>query len=87
MISLAQELESGIIQIRKLKLMLSAESRFKDVIAIIWKHEMCHEFEEGRITLLLNRRYREMKELDETLKNIDAFAELLQCFKGINNTN
>lgn len=66
--------------------MLSAESRFKDVIAIIWKHEKCNEFEEGRISLLLNQRYKEMKKLDETLKNIDAFAELLQCFEGMNDT-
>lgn len=66
--------------------MLSAESRFKDVTAIIWKYEKCNEFEEGRISSLLNRRYKELEKLDQTLKNINAFAELLQCFEGIDET-
>lgn len=86
LISSAQELKSGCIQIRKLKLMLRAESRYKDVTAIIWKYEKRNEFEEKRVSSLLYQRYKELEKLDETLKNIDAFAELLQCFKGINDT-
>lgn len=80
----AQELKSGSIQIRKLRLMLSAKSRYKDVAAIMWKYEKCKEFEEDRISALLDQRNKELEKLDETLKNIVAFKEMLQCFEGIN---
>lgn len=82
----AQELKSGSIQIRKLRLMLSAKRRYKDVTAIMWKYEKCKEFEEERISALLDRRCKELQKLDETLKNIVAFKEMLQCFEGINDT-
>lgn len=80
----AQELKSGSIQIRKLRPMLSAKSRYKDVTAIMWKYEKCKEFEEDRISALLDQRNKELEKLDETLKNIVAFKEMLQCFEGIN---
>lgn len=82
----AEELKSGSIQIRKLRLVLSEKSRYKDVTAIIWKYEKCKEFEEERISALLDGRYKELEKLDETLKNIVAFKEMLQCFEGINDT-
>lgn len=64
--------------------MLSAKSRYKDVAAIMWKYEKCKEFEEDRISALLDQRNKELEKLDETLKNIVAFKEMLQCFEGIN---
>lgn len=82
----AQELKSGSIQIGKLRLMLSAKSRYKDVTAFMWKYEKCKEFEEEVISALLDRRNKELEKLDETLKNIVAFKEMLQCFEGINDT-
>lgn len=66
--------------------MLSAKSRYSDVTAIIWKYEKHKEFEEERISALLDRRYKELEKLDETLKKILAFKEMLQCFEGINDT-
>lgn len=82
----AKELENGSIQIRKLKLILDAKSGYKEVIAVIWEHEHCEEFEEGRISSLLDRRQKELEKLDETIKHIIDFKELVQCFEGINDT-
>lgn len=87
LISSVQELKSGTIQIRKLKLILNTEGRYKDIIAIMWKYENCKEFEDGCISSLLDRRHKELEKLDETIKNSVAFADLLQCFEGINDTN
>lgn len=66
--------------------MLSAKSRYKDVIAIMWKYERCKEFEEESISALLDQRNKELEKLDETLKNIVDFNGMLQCLEGINDT-
>lgn len=50
----------------------------------MWKYEKCKEFEEDRISTLLDQRNKELEKLDETLENIVAFKEMLQCFEGIN---
>lgn len=85
-ITSAHELKSGSIQIRKLKLILNREGRYKDIIAILWKYEHFKEFEDGCISSLLDRRHKELEKLDETIEDIVAFADLLQCFESINDT-
>lgn len=82
----AKELENGSIQIRKLKVILDAKRGYKEVTAVIWKYEHCEQFEEGRISSLLDRRHKELETLDETFEHIIYFKELLQCFEGINDT-
>ncbi|XP_065928089.1 uncharacterized protein [Magallana gigas] len=77
----AKELENGSIQIRKLNLILESKREYKEVIAVIWEHEHCGEFEEGRISYLLERRHKELEKIDETFKHIIGFKELLQCFE------
>lgn len=86
LITSSQELKSGSIQIRKLKLILNTEGRYKDIIALLWKYENCKEFEDGFISSLLDRRHKELEKVDETIKDMVAFADLLQCFEGINDT-
>lgn len=82
----AKELENGSIQIRKLNLILESKREYKEVIAVIWEHEHCEEFEEGRISYLLERRHKELEKIDETFKHIIGFKEFLQCFEGITDT-
>lgn len=82
----AIELENGSIQIGKLKLILKSKREYKEVIAVLWEHEHCEEFEERRISSLLDRRHKELEKLDETFEHIIGLKELLQCFEGITDT-
>lgn len=82
----ANELENGSIQIGELKLILESKREYKEVIAVIWEHERREEFEEGRISSLLDRRHKELEKLDETFEHIIGLKELLQCFEGITDT-
>lgn len=50
----------------------------------MWKYEKCKEFEEEVISVFLDWRNKELEKLDEILKNIVVFKEMLQCFEGIN---
>lgn len=52
----------------------------------MWKYEKCKEYEEERISALLDQRNKELEKLDETLKNIVDFNGMLQCLEGINKT-